>query len=107
MDGLPKEDIQAYMKKIGVSNAFEIFNNNMEIPSSICSKLLRTYNDNYTEMAITDNDGTTEIMSELSSVALSPNKFKLTMAKLYLHMIETYAATFREDLKKHGLAKNS
>ena len=104
--GLPKDDMKTYMEKMGVSNAFDVFNNNMEIPSSICSKLLRTYNDNYTEMAITDSAGTTEIMSELSSVALSPNKFKLTMATVYLHMIETYAATFREDLK-HGLAKNT
>ena len=94
------------MEKMGVTNAFDVFNNNMKIPSSICSKLLRTYNDNYTEMAITDSAGTTEIMSELSSVALSPNKFKLTMATVYLHMIETYAATFRKDLK-HGLAKNT
>lgn len=98
--GLPKDDMSAYMKKMKLTDAFQVFNNNMEIPNNVCSKLLRTYNDKYTEMAITDKYGTTEIMSEKTSVALTPNKFKLTMSTIYLKMIEHYAQTFRGDIKK-------
>ena len=104
--GLPKNDMSAYMKKMNLADAFQVFNNNMTIPDSVCTKLLRTYNDEYTEMAITDKYGTTEIMSEKSSVALTPNKFKLTMSTIYLKMIEHYAQTFRGDIKHDGLAEN-
>lgn len=104
--GLPKNDMSAYMKKLNLADAFQVFNNNMTIPNNVCTKLLRTYNDEYTEMAITDKYGTTEIMSEKSSVALTPNKFRLTMSTIYLKMIEHYAQTFRGDIKHDGLAKN-
>lgn len=104
--GLPKDDMLAYMKKMNLADAFQVFNNNMTIPNSVCTKLLRTYNDEYTEMAITDKYGVTEIMSEKSSVALTPNKFKLTMSTIYLKMIEHYAQTFREDIKHDGLGEN-
>lgn len=104
--GLPKKDFEEYINN-NHEDAFEAFNNNMQIPDNICSKLLRTYNDNYTELPITDKYGTTEIMCEESSVALSPTTFKLTMSTLYLRMIDTYMSTFRSDIKNARLETNT
>lgn len=95
--GLGKGVLNSYCKELG-TDAFELFDKNMVIPKEKTGKLRAIYNDAPVEAYITDNQGNTELMKELSNVCLVPVEFTMSMDPDYLALI--YQQTRR--LQKHG-----
>lgn len=86
ISGLPKTALKEYSKAIGV-DVFDIFTNEMCIPSKYTHKLVSIYNDEPYKDTITDPYGNTETMREQSGIYLKPSDFNLTMEKQYIKLL--------------------
>lgn len=85
--GLPKHAVEDYLSKTGLQkDAFEIFADGMYIPGC---KLCHAYNDIPHADVVTDYQGHTETMVEMSSVGLYPIGFCLGLADEYIEILKT------------------
>lgn len=94
--GVPKGLLKKYCDSKNI-DVYNYFNDNMYIPELfenneklIKNKLRSVYNDNVTLCRVIDNYGNSEIMQELSSLALVPTDFTLTLSNFYAMLIQSY-----------------
>jgi hypothetical protein len=94
--GVPKGLLKKYCDSKNI-DVYNYFNDNMYIPELfenneklIKNKLRSVYNDNVTLYRVIDNYGNSEIMQELSSLALVPTDFTLTLSNFYAMLIQSY-----------------
>lgn len=81
ISGLYKTALAEYSEHLDI-DAFDIFNDNMYIPSEYTHKLASTYNDMPTDAYICG-----DYMHALSSVALIPTDFTLRLANDYVQLL--------------------
>lgn len=84
--GCPKADIPKYLKakcNNDTDKMFEMFDDMLYIPKESCSKNILAYNDEPFTLSIVDYLGNIGVVSEKSSVNVSPNSFDMTMAEQF------------------------
>ena len=85
ISGVKKNALENLMidKKLSPIELLKLFDDNMEIDNKYCDKLTSSYfDDSYTQI-ITDYQGNTCKMCELSGIALMPSDFNIKISKLY------------------------
>lgn len=73
---------------VSVSELFDRFNDNMLMSVEWAEKTRAAYHPEMTTDIVTDEQGNTEEMTELSSVAIVPTHFKMTVQPEYMRLIE-------------------
>ena len=84
--GLSKSKGVDYLLKVSNNNidkAFQIFNDEMTVPSKYTGKLTHTYIDEPVKALVTDIDGNQVEVNPLSGIHLAPTEFTLSISKLY------------------------
>lgn len=87
VSGARKKSIIDYAK-IQNKDIFEIFDDGLTIPKEFSQKLTTCYNDEITARTITDYQGNSEYMTELSSVALYEIPFSMNLKKNFKEFIK-------------------
>lgn len=100
--GLPKHSFIDYCDKNGL-DPFETFDNNFALEVDDADKLAAIYEDKEYSAEITDEEGNTETMSELSGICLVPTTFTLTMTADYLEYIKEVIAKRKYTFGIRGL----
>lgn len=91
--GLPKDKGRDYLLKISnndMNKVFDNFANNMAIPASDSGKLTAYYDDEKKTAIIKDFQGHYTKVTSLSSVHLSKTSFEMSMAEVYIRLLEMY-----------------
>lgn len=91
--GLSKRNGINYMKRVcnnDVQKVFEMFNDELYIPSNETGKHTHTYIDNTYELDVTDFNGVTYHVVTNSGVHLSECEFTLSLSKQYAKFIEDF-----------------
>ncbi len=84
--GLSKSKGVDYLLKVSNNNidkAFQIFNDEMTVPSQYTGKLTHTYIDEPVKVLVTDIDGNKVEVNPLSGIHLAPTEFTLSISKIY------------------------
>ena len=84
--GLSKSKGVDYLLKVSNNNidkAFQIFNDEMTVPSQYTGKLTHTYIDEPVKALVTDIDGNKVEVNPLSGIHLAPTEFTLSISKIY------------------------
>lgn len=85
VSGLNKKVCMPYLlKKYGREKVFEMFNEDLYIPSSETGKLTHSYIDEEVEGTVVDYNGVEYNYHELSGVHLEPASYKMKLAPKYL-----------------------
>lgn len=86
VSGLKKSALLSYCKE-KKKNPYNIFQDNLCIPSTNTEKLVTIYNDDFYSDIVTDEYGHSEFMEELSNTYLKPSDFNLGIDDMYLYLL--------------------
>lgn len=101
--GLPKKTLETWKKENNKTfdDVFNFFNTNMCINSKYSNKLTSCYNDNEHTDIVTDYQGNTEYMTELSGITLNNSDYNLTLNENWIDfLMENFKIHFKRAIEK-------
>lgn len=86
--GANKAKTAIWLSSFGIDRAFKVFDNYMVIPMEHSGRLTHTYIDEPFTAALTDYNGYSERVEELSAIHLEPTTYEMCLAKSYIDYLK-------------------